>query len=350
MKLVHSSAIMLLFLIIYVQANPIIETFFSELTINQNDPYGWVLEFDPNFPPSPYYYLTSSSDTAYFTREYNSGEYLLITSDSLDRPLAINPAGDVVRLYGNDGYMYDEFVFGSGDSVMVRPPQGDMSISVRNYFDNDESQIIYKYLETPPTLGSVNGVNMCQGYLTGIVQDEQGQPLADVSIRESSCYNSMTHSFDEQNVATDQQGKFTIHNYARFEKLQFSKESYQSFELRQQIWPDSTVDLGILTMYLVNGLTDRRPQIHPQNYLLQQNYPNPFNAQTAISYHLPYSDLVEIAIYDLNGKKIQTLFSGYQQYGWHRLHWNAAQQASGLYFYRLQTSETVLSKKCLLIK
>ncbi len=349
MKLIRSSLFIFLIWVLPLAANPIVETYFSELKLNENDPYGWILEFDPQFPPQVGYYLTSSSDTSYFPHDYMSGTFLQITSDSLNKPLAINPTGDVLRLYSNDGYLYDEIVFGTGDTVMVRPPQGDMSISVRDYFEG-ESQIIYKYLETPPTLGSENRVNFYQGYLTGVVQDEQGQPVSGVAISESECYNSMTHYFNEEGVATDQQGQFTIHKDARFEKLHFSKDGYQSFDIRQQIWPDSTVDLGALTMYLVNALPEKPAAHHPETYQLLQNHPNPFNAQTTITYNLPYSDLVEIAIYDVNGRKLQTLFSGYQQHGWHRINWNAAEQASGLYVYSLQTSETVLYRKCLLIK
>jgi len=345
----RSSLFIIVMYILSVQANPIIEVFFNELTINPDDSYGWILEFDPQSPPQANYYLTSSSDTAYFTHGYDFGTYLLITSDSLSRPLAVNPAGDVLRLYSQDGIMLDEIAFGNGDTVMVRPPQGEMSISVYNYYE-DDTQTIYKYLEAPPTLGGENHLNSCQGYITGLIQDESGQPLANVAVNESSCYSSITHYFNDQDVSTNQQGQFTIHKDARYEKLLFSKEGYQDFTVYQQIWPDSTVDLGVLTMYFVNSLPQKNDAPRPENYHLSQNYPNPFNAQTQITYYLPYSDMVTIAIYNMQGQKLRTLYSGYQEHGRHRLNWDATNLASGIYIYRLHTSETVLSKKCVLIK
>ena len=243
-------------------ANPVMETPFSELKLDPNNPYGWILEFGPDFPPQAGVYLTSSSDTAYFTHDYPPGTFLLITSDSLSQPLAIHASGDMLRLYSADGYQFDEIVFGNNEDEMVRPPQGDMSISVKKNFE-DESQIIYKYLETPPTLGMGNGANSHQGYITGTLQGDDGQPLAGVAITESECYNSPTHYFNEQDVVSDQQGQFTIHKDARFENLHFSKDGYQSFDIRQQIWPDSTVDLGLMTMYVINGLPQKPPVHHP---------------------------------------------------------------------------------------
>jgi hypothetical protein len=74
----------------------------------------------------------------------------------------------------------------------------------------------------------------------------------------------------------------------------------------------------------------------PNEFALRQNYPNPFNPTTTISYQLNEPARVEINVYDALGSLVETLHSGAQNPGTHRLTWNAANYASGVYFARLQ--------------
>lgn len=55
--------------------------------------------------------------------------------------------------------------------------------------------------------------------------------------------------------------------------------------------------------------------ILPNQVELHQNYPNPFNLSTTISYRLQNATTIELNIYDVLGRKIQTLFQGQKQAG-----------------------------------
>lgn len=88
----------------------------------------------------------------------------------------------------------------------------------------------------------------------------------------------------------------------------------------------------------------------PSDFALLDNYPNPFNAQTMIEYALPKATHVTIEIYDLLGRKIKTLIEGSQQAGYHQATWNASDQASGLYFYKIHAGEFTETKKMTLLK
>lgn len=81
---------------------------------------------------------------------------------------------------------------------------------------------------------------------------------------------------------------------------------------------------------------------------LSQNVPNPFAAQTVIPYELIRSSNVCIQVFDLNGRAVATLFNGHQSAGEYSVTWDAAGIPAGIYFYRLQTNEGVLTKKCIL--
>lgn len=62
--------------------------------------------------------------------------------------------------------------------------------------------------------------------------------------------------------------------------------------------------------------------LQPESFMLMQNYPNPFNPSTTISYQLPTTAHVELAIFDITGRKIVTLYNGEQPTGFHHTQWN----------------------------
>ncbi|MCH8124899.1 T9SS type A sorting domain-containing protein [candidate division KSB1 bacterium] len=93
----------------------------------------------------------------------------------------------------------------------------------------------------------------------------------------------------------------------------------------------------------------------PSTFALRQNYPNPFNPETTIEYDLPRSTQVEISIYNLAGKKIKTLIDHHQDAGNYRIIWDGRNDsnnlvASGVYLYKITTSEFQKVKKCLFLK
>ncbi|MBK6507756.1 MAG: T9SS type A sorting domain-containing protein [Ignavibacteria bacterium] len=73
----------------------------------------------------------------------------------------------------------------------------------------------------------------------------------------------------------------------------------------------------------------------PDKYDLSQNYPNPFNPVTTINYDLPTDGIVTIKVYDILGRELKTLVNEMKTAGYHKIQFNAADLASGAYFYRL---------------
>jgi len=71
---------------------------------------------------------------------------------------------------------------------------------------------------------------------------------------------------------------------------------------------------------------------------LNQNYPNPFNPTTNISYVLPFNASVSVKIFDLAGREVRTLASGYQQQGAYSVNFDATNLSSGVYFYVLRAN------------
>jgi hypothetical protein len=102
-----------------------------------------------------------------------------------------------------------------------------------------------------------------------------------------------------------------------------------------------------VTVLVVNEL--QKPLL-PEVFTLSQNYPNPFNSSTIIEYTLPEAVWVKLEVYDILGRKVETLINGFQSPGFYTYRWKDRNHASGVYFYRIKAGPYRQSRKMLLLK
>jgi hypothetical protein len=95
----------------------------------------------------------------------------------------------------------------------------------------------------------------------------------------------------------------------------------------------------------------------PSAYSLSQNYPNPFNPTTKIRFAIPSMEgsgfsrgLVRLTIYDVMGREVQTLVNESLQPGTYEATFDGSNYSSGIYFYRLETNNIQITRKCILLK
>jgi hypothetical protein len=88
----------------------------------------------------------------------------------------------------------------------------------------------------------------------------------------------------------------------------------------------------------------------PEAMKLYQNYPNPFNPTTTISFDLPESGVVDLAVYDLSGRQVASLVDGWMKAGSHVLTFDGSGSASGVYIYRLTAGKFTSTGKMVLMK
>ncbi|MBI5402654.1 MAG: T9SS type A sorting domain-containing protein [Ignavibacteriae bacterium] len=90
-----------------------------------------------------------------------------------------------------------------------------------------------------------------------------------------------------------------------------------------------------------------------KDYELTQNYPNPFNPSTSINFSLPKSAEVNLVVYDIMGREVARLINntkltpGTYKYDFNSGDFNLS---SGVYFYKLVTSDFSITKKMILTK
>ncbi len=92
----------------------------------------------------------------------------------------------------------------------------------------------------------------------------------------------------------------------------------------------------------------------PKQFTLLQNYPNPFNSTTVIRFTLPRTERVKVAIYDIMGREVINLLNDVKTTGTYEVRWNGKNTSgmkvsSGMYFYRMETSQGVIAKKMTLL-
>ncbi len=95
---------------------------------------------------------------------------------------------------------------------------------------------------------------------------------------------------------------------------------------------------------------NENPTTSVNHFSLEQNYPNPFNPTTSISFSLEHQEKATLKVYNAKGECVGTLVNGVVSAGAHQVTWNAANLPSGIYFYKLQTTDFTQTKKMLLVR
>lgn len=116
----------------------------------------------------------------------------------------------------------------------------------------------------------------------------------------------------------------------------------------QQIDFDGTVHFS--EPITVHSPTDVGEAV-PREFALMQNYPNPFNPWTEIRFSVARTEKATLDVFNALGQKVATLFDGVAEAGYdHRVRFDAADLASGVYYYILRSGEQTAIRKLIVMK
>jgi hypothetical protein len=98
------------------------------------------------------------------------------------------------------------------------------------------------------------------------------------------------------------------------------------------------------------GQSERVPSLQ-----LMQNHPNPFNPSTRIDYVLPHRAHVTLSVHDIRGERVAVLEEGTRGEGKQSATWDGTDAAgspvsSGVYIYTLETGDSEISRKMVLVR
>ena len=147
-----------------------------------------------------------------------------------------------------------------------------------------------------------------------------------------------------------------IFNTSKFTNLQLNGDSPCIDAGDPQSPPDqdgTIADLGCYPYFQGNKYSHQLNSNKSLDNLF--NYPNPFNAKTTIKFELKEDSYIELEIYNMKGQKVQSLFTGRKDKGFHHILWNGLDVndknvSSGIYFVQLKTENSSALNKLILLK
>ena len=89
-------------------------------------------------------------------------------------------------------------------------------------------------------------------------------------------------------------------------------------------------------------------KIYASGILDIQIFPNPVGDLSRVVYSLPRNTWMEIALFDIAGRKVEILFSGMNREGKYEIEWASDQVADGVYYIRIQTSGGSISRRIII--
>jgi hypothetical protein len=102
--------------------------------------------------------------------------------------------------------------------------------------------------------------------------------------------------------------------------------------------PEPIITIPVSLNVQPSSVNDPGDPVLPNGYRVEPAFPNPFNSETVLPIVLTQSSHVTVELFDLGGRKVRTLFSGFQPAGRFQLSIKVNEFASGVYFYRFSVS------------
>lgn len=144
-----------------------------------------------------------------------------------------------------------------------------------------------------------------------------------------------------------------------WEKIGFVESSGNSITLMEYSFNDFTKHNSAVVSYRLKIIDNDGSFTYsdvvevytgPVNYELAQNYPNPFNPSTKIVVRLPNSTNMKLVVYNMLGEAVSELANSEFDAGIHEFVFDAAGLASGVYVYRIESTNFTETKKMVLLR
>lgn len=266
-------------------------------------------------------------------------------------------SGKLMRVNGNNGTVIDSVADNiSAGYVTV---DYDSTVYVNNveaangkyYAFTPDLQIIKWQLSIPYTYysGCPIGkegvfVTVGQGYqITAYKPNINRKPVADFRVSKRTIMTGDSVNFYDQSSYSPTSWQWTFTGATPSSSNQQNPTGIKyttagSYEVKLVVsnsyGSDTLIKNQYIDVYIPISIKENKSE-SPNTYKLNQNYPNPFNSFTVISYELPNSAFVELRIFDVTGKIVETLVKEQQTAGKYNHTFDAYKLTSGIYFYQL---------------
>jgi FlgD Ig-like domain len=138
--------------------------------------------------------------------------------------------------------------------------------------------------------------------------------------------------------------------------LGLQREGYHSMDLAITLTGDSlTHHVPIVFIVAADSVQWGPPPSDSLDHMMSQARPNPFASESRFSVSVDNVSAANVAVFDIMGRRVRTIFSGRlqpgtTQFAWDGRHDNGTRATSGIYFYRLEMRGRVLSRRIVLLR
>ncbi|HUV31742.1 MAG TPA: cohesin domain-containing protein [Acidobacteriota bacterium] len=195
----------------------------------------------------------------------------------------------------------------------------------------------------------VSGVSGIMGYHFVFTYDHSSLEL--VSVEPGAAYESVEQSFFYHDKAAPEIDISSV----ILGDYQFGDQELVRITFRATVETPVTVEEQLLDVRdwhnnqpVMCFSTTSRVEL-PSEFALSQNYPNPFNPTTTIKLSLKEACQYELTIYNVLGQQV-SVFEGFSEAGRLIITWDASEQSSGIYLYRLTAGSFTATRKMVLLK
>ena len=239
-------------------------------------------------------------------------------------------------IYGNNAQ-------GAGGGLYIYPEPGDEIIIINNIIkENSGAGGIF----FPPDLGNLtinynDFDNNENGNFTGEPPPYLGQIIT-TNFNNDSCDTFFNIFLDPLFQSTT--GDSAFHLTANSPCIDAGDPNYP-------LDPDSTIaDIGAFYYDQSGAYAEHsKVQMKPEKFALRA-FPNPFNPVAEISFDIPRFSEVEIAVYDILGRRVAVLTDGRYDAGMYKVDFDGSGLSSGVYFARMTANEYSNVRKLILLK
>ena len=103
--------------------------------------------------------------------------------------------------------------------------------------------------------------------------------------------------------------------------------------------------------FLNNASSAENPDNNlPTAFALYDARPNPFNSVTTLKYDISEPSNVNLSVFDVSGRLVETLCSADMSPGSYSISWDAGSLSTGVYIVRMETDRTVHTRKVTLVR